>query len=347
MKVAVFEGIRKIRLEERPELKAASGEVIVKVKYCGICGSDLHTYLQGGRHTGHVMGHEVTGTITEVGRKVEGWQTGERVVISPPGSFCGECYYCRRGLPNKCVHTFERTIGLSPGADGGMAEYIRVKYPQNMLFRVPDNGSFEQSVLADTMSVALRGIRVSRFRVGDNVVVSGAGSIGYSTIQFLRLGGARHITVLEPSEKKRKLILNSGFADVALNPIKESNSLQQKVIDIYDGIGADIAFECSGTPQGLKSLLGLMKSDGQVLIFGGGRGDTPISQSQLTFRELEIKTSFAYAEDDMSISLDFLRQRRFNTKGMISDIISLDDVVEKGFERLAANRDLMKIVIAP
>jgi threonine dehydrogenase-like Zn-dependent dehydrogenase len=346
MKVAVYEGVRSIKLLERPVLKAAPGEVIVKVKYCGICGTDVHAYLQEGLlPPGLVLGHEIVGTIAELGKGVAGWKVDERVLVGPPGP-CGECYYCRRGRANTCVHAFSRTAGISPGFDGGMAEYVRVRFPRTMLFKIPDKVSFEDAVLIDTIGVAFRGIRQSRFRIGDNVVVAGAGSIGLSAIQFLKIGGARHITVLQPSPKKRELAVKFG-ADVALNPKEEGDALQGKVMDLYGGIGADVAFECAGTPQSFQSLLGVVKCGGQVLVIGVTGEATPIVESQIIVRETEIKTSFVYDDEDVRICLDFLTQRRFNTEGMVSDIISLDDVVEKGFERLVSTKGLVKVIIAP
>jgi threonine dehydrogenase-like Zn-dependent dehydrogenase len=346
MKVAVYEGVRSIRLQERPELRAGVGEVIVMVKYCGICGTDVHAYLHEGLlPPGLVLGHEIVGTVAEIGEGVEGWKVGERVVVGPPGP-CGECYYCQHGQPNICMHAFTRTAGISAGFDGGMAEYVRVRYPRNMLFRIPEAVSFEDAVLIDTICVALRGIRQSHFRLGDNVVVAGAGSIGLSAVQLLRMGGARHITVLQPSSKKREMALKYG-ADVALNPSEEGAALQEKVINFYSGIGADVAFECVGSPQALQALIGLVKAGGQVLNVGVTEAETPVIESQLVVREIEIKSSFVYLAEDVLICLDFLAQRRFNTEGMVSDIISLDDIVEKGFERLATTKGLVKVIIAP
>lgn len=346
MRAAVYEGVRSVRLQERPDLKAAAGEVIVKVRYCGICGTDVHAYLQESLvPTGLVLGHETVGTIAEIGAGVEGWEVGERVVVGPPGP-CGECYYCRHGRSNICAHAFERTNGLSPGFDGGMAEYVRVRYPRNMLHRIPDQVSFEDAVLIDTMAVALRGVRQSRFRIGDNVVVAGAGAIGLSAIQFLRMGGARHITVLQPSRKKRELALKFG-ADVGLNPVEEGSALQGKVMDLYGGIGADVAFECAGTPDAFQSVLSLVKSGGQVMVLGVTQEAASLVEAQLIVRETEMRASLAYDEEDIRLCLDFLAQRRFSTEGMISDIISLDDVVEKGFERLAGTKGLIKVVTAP
>ncbi|MCJ7654964.1 MAG: alcohol dehydrogenase catalytic domain-containing protein, partial [Dehalococcoidia bacterium] len=148
MKVALYEGPKKITLQQRPDPKAGPGEVIVKINYVGICGTDLHAYMHGipGIPAGIVLGHENVGTVAEVGAGVAGWKAGDRVIAGPPGP-CGECYYCRHGRSNICIHGFERTNGLS--RDGGMAEYMVVKDPANMLYKIPDNVSFEDAVLFD------------------------------------------------------------------------------------------------------------------------------------------------------------------------------------------------------
>lgn len=346
MKVAVYEGVKSIRLQERPKLKPAPGEVIIKIKYCGICGTDVHAYLHEGLlPPGLVLGHENVGTIAEIGKGVEGWKVGERVVAGPPG-LCGECYYCKHGYPTLCETGFSRTNGLAPGHDGGMAEYMRVREPKTMLHRIPDSVSFEDAVLLDTIAVGLHGILLSKFRLGDNVVVVGAGAIGLGTIQWLKLGGARHITVLQPSEKKREFALKLG-ADVGLNPLEEGAALEGKVKALYGGIGADIVFECAGTPQAVKTALSVVRSAGQVLLLGVSGEEIPLVEAMLVLREIDIKASLAYGEDEIRLCLDFLAQRRFNTEGMVSDIISLDDIVEKGFERLASTKGLIKVVVAP
>ncbi len=346
MKVAVYEGVRSIRLQERPKPRAAPGEVIVKIKYCGICGTDVHAYLHEGLlQPGLVLGHENVGTIDEIGEGVEGWKLGERVVAGPPG-MCGECYYCKHGYPTLCETGFSRTNGLAPGHDGGMAEYMRVREPKTMLHRIPDNVSFEDAALFDIMAVGLRGILQSKFKLGDNVVVVGAGAIGLCVVQWLKLGGARHITVIQPSQKKREFALKLG-ADVGLNPLEESAAIGEKVMALYSGIGADIVFECAGTPQSVKTSLELAKGGGQVLLLGVSGEETPLVEAMLVLREIEIKATLAYGEDEIRLCLDFLAQRKFKTEGMVSDIIGLDDIVEKGFERLASTKGLVKVLLAP
>lgn len=346
MKVAVYEGARAIRFEERPEPRPLPGEVVVRVKYCGICGSDLHSYLnEGAMPHGVVLGHEIVGTVAEVGAGVRGWRGGERVVVQASGS-CGECYYCRRGRFNLCVHAMDRTLGLSPGFDGGMAAYVRVCFPREMLHSIPEEVSFEDAVLVDTMGVALGAVRKSSFRPGDNVVVVGTGAIGLCAVQLLRIGGARHITVIQPSSRKRELALKYG-ADVAFNPIEEGAGLSAKIAQLYDGLGADIAYECAGTPEAFRTVADMVRSGGQVMLLGVNEKETPIIEVALIVREIEMKGSIAYAEEEVRICLDLLKDKRFDTGGMVSDIIGLDDLVEKGFSRLASSKELIKVVVAP
>jgi threonine dehydrogenase-like Zn-dependent dehydrogenase len=344
MKAAVYEGVRSIKVKERPDLKAEPGEVIVKIKYCGICGTDVHAYLhEGMAPAGIVLGHENCGTVAEVGRGVQGWKVGDRVVAGPPGP-CGECYYCKHGIPTICINSLPQTNGLR--RDGGMAEYMRVKDPKSMLFKIPDTVSFEDAALFDIVAVGLRGIRESRFKLGDNVVVAGAGAIGLAAIQLLRIGGARHITVLQPSPKKREFALKSG-ADLAFNPVEEGANLEKKVKALYGGIGADVVFECAGTPAAFQTCISLVRGAGQVLVLGVSMEPTPVLEIQLVVNEIDMKATLAYSADDVNIFLDLLSQRRFKTEGLVSDIIKLDDIVEKGFDRLVNTKGLIKILVAP
>lgn len=346
MKVAVYEGVKSIRLQERPDPKAAPGEVIVRIKYCGICGTDVHAYLQEGiAPAGLVLGHENVGTIAEVGKGVEGWKVGDRVAAGPPGP-CGECYHCRHGRSTLCIHGFERTNGLSPGNDGGMAEYLRVKDPKGMLLRLPDAISFEDAVLLDTLGVAVRGIRQSRFRMGDNVVVVGAGAIGLAVIQLLKIAGARHITALNRSAGKRELALKLG-AHLALNPTAEGAGLQEKMMALYNGVGADLVFECAGNTEAARMSVNLVKAGGQVLLLGVSGQPISTLESEMVIKEIEIKATLAYDREEMSLPIDYLVQGRLSTKGMITDIIRLDDIVKKGFDRLVASSEPVKIVVAP
>jgi len=343
MKAAVYKALKTIEFQDRPIPKAGPGEIVIKIKYCGICGTDMHIYYEGILPPGIVLGHENVGTVAEVGKGVEGWKVGDRVVAGPPGP-CGKCYYCLHGKPSICLYGFEQTNGLR--RDGGMAEYMLVKDPKYMLTKIPDNVPFEDAVLMDCMATAYHGLMQSAFRAGDNVVVSGAASIGLSLIQLVKIGGAGHITVLQRSAAKRELALKLG-ADVAFNPYDEGDKLQGKVMALYDGVGADVVFECAGTSDSFQTCLGLVKSGGQLLNLGVTDKPTTVVPSFLVMHELDIKSSLAYNYEEVHKCMNFLATRRFNARALLSDIIPLSDLVTKGFERLSRDRNLIKVVVAP
>jgi threonine dehydrogenase-like Zn-dependent dehydrogenase len=343
VKAWLYEGKKAFRLLDRPLPKAGPGEAVVKIKLCGICGTDIHIYFEGIFPPGMTPGHENVGVIAELGEGVEGFKVGDRVVAGPPGS-CGRCYYCVHGRPSLCVDGMEQTNGLR--RDGGMAEYMLVKDARQMMYPIPDNVSFEDAVLTDTMAVALRGIIQSAFKMGDNVVVSGAGPIGISAIQFLKLGGARHVTALEVVEEKRQLARELG-ADLALDPVAEGDALPGRLAALYGGVGADLAVECAGVGKSVETCLGLTRAGGQVLNLGAAMEPVPVVAAMLAVREVEVTSSLAYTADEARLCLDYLAAGRFVTTGMLSDVIPLADLIEKGFERLYANRALMKVAIAP
>jgi len=343
MKAALYEAVRTIRLVERPVPKAGPGEAVVRIKLCGICGTDVHIYFNGLLPPGIVLGHENVGTIVEVGEGVEGFAVGDRVAAGPPGS-CSRCYHCLHGRPSLCVDGFEQTNGLR--RDGGMAEYMLVKDARQMLYHLPDNLSFEDAVLFDSVATAYRGLTQSAFKMGDNVVLSGAGPIGLSVLQFLRLGGARHITVIEIVEEKRRLARRFG-ADLVLDPVAEGAVLKDRVMGLYDGVGADLVVECAGVPQSFELCLTLVRAGGQMLHLGAGGGTVKLVPWLLTLGELDIKSTLAFGAEEARKCLDLIAAGRFVTEGMLSDVIPLADLVERGLDRLAADKALVKIAVAP
>ncbi|MEW5723828.1 MAG: alcohol dehydrogenase catalytic domain-containing protein [Thermodesulfobacteriota bacterium] len=345
MRAPVFTDLKTIEFREKPKPEIGPGEVLVKVELCGICGSDVHGYLNGIMIApGTVMGHEAVGVVSEVGSGVEGFQPGDRVAVKPIAQ-CGACYWCRRGQYSLCPEAFVRAIGLTPAHDGAFAQYVRLKYPKEMLFKLPDEVSFEQAALIEPLATSLHAVRLSRFKPGDKVVVTGAGMIGLGVLQFLRLGGAGRIIVLEVSEAKAGLALDLG-ADVALDPRVEGEGLAGKVLSLCDGVGADIVFECAGVPDSFYQSVFLGKSGGQVMIVGINDRDVPFNCFMLVLREIEMKGALGYYEEFHQV-IDFLAKGRLRTGPLISDIIPLAEIEDRGFKRLLDTRDLVKILVRP
>jgi 2-desacetyl-2-hydroxyethyl bacteriochlorophyllide A dehydrogenase len=344
MRVATFRDLKKMEVHEKPKPTASDGDVVVKVEYCGICGSDVHGYLNGVMvPLGAVMGHECSGVVAEVGKDVRDFRPGDRVVAKPIAQ-CGECAPCKRGAYSLCVSAFDRAIGITTTNDGAFAEYVKIGYPRAMLFRLPDNVSFEQGALVEPLSTSLHAVRLSRVRPGDSVVVIGAGMIGLGTIQFLKLAGAGRIIALEISETKAGLALKAG-ADIVLDPLKEGEGLQAHILDLTDGVGAEVVYECSGVPFGFQNAMYFAKSGGQVMIVGIVDKEVAFTPFRMVLTEIEMKAVLGYY-DEFDYVIRFLSQGRLNTDILISGIVPLSDV-EKGFDRLLSSRDDVKILVRP
>lgn len=345
MKVPVLAALSKIEFQEKPRPKLEPGDVLVKVEYCGICGSDVHGYLNGIMvPVGTVMGHECCGVVAEIGEGIQNFQPGDRVVVKPIPQ-CGKCYWCQRGQYSLCCEAFGRAIGISPNHDGAFAEYVRIEYPDEMLFKFPSNVSFREAALIEPLATSLHGVRLSRFKLGDRVVVIGVGTIGLGVIQFLRLGGAGKIIVLEISSPKSRIAQELG-ADVILNPLSEGEGLRDRIFSLTDGVGADLVFDCAGVPFSFQTSINYVKSGGQVMVVGINDKEVPINPFMIVLWEVEMKGVLGYY-DEFKYVIEFLGQKRIKTDLLISDIISLVDLEEKGFKRLLASHDDVKILVKP
>jgi len=345
MKLAVLTKAGCITIEERPEPVAGPGEVVVAVSHCGICGSDVHGYLNGIMvRPGTVMGHECVGTVAQVGNGAGFWKTGDRVAVKPMAE-CGVCHYCRRGQFSLCSKASRHGIGLVPGADGGFADFVKILQPDKMLLPLPDEITFEEAVLIEPLATSLHAVRLSGLQPGDSVVVLGAGTIGLGIIQLVRLGGARKIVVVEPSLKKRALA-RQFKADVTLDPEEEGDELKKKVRNLLGGLGADVVFECAGVPRSLQTSYTLVKKGGQVLLVGVNEEKVSIAPFWLSVREIELKGVFGYY-DEFPLVIDFLTQKRIDAVSMLTDVIPLARIEKAGFRRLVRDPDLVKVAVTP
>ena len=343
MKAAVLVGLRRIEIQNKPKPVVESGEVLVKVEYCGICGSDVHGYQNGiVIPVGTVMGHELSGVVSEVGREVYSVRPGDHVVVKPSAP-CRSCYWCRKGQYSICPNRRKTVIGVNPENDGAFAEYVRIRYPGQMLFKLPSGLGAKEAALAEPFSVALHGVRLSRFKSGDCVMVIGAGMIGLAVLQLLKLVRTSKVIVLEISEEKSRVAQALG-ADLVLNPLSEGGGLRDRIFDLTGGIGADMVFECAGVPMAFQTSMDCVKSGGQILVIGVYEQNVPFSLYNLLHREIEVKGVYS-SYDEFQEVIELLADGKIDTHLFISDTISAKSLVEKGFERLLASKDLIKIVV--
>jgi (R,R)-butanediol dehydrogenase/meso-butanediol dehydrogenase/diacetyl reductase len=346
VKVAVFSGVKKLSILEKPKPVVGAGEALVKVEACGICGSDIHGYLHGRFvQPGTVMGHEFSGLVEEVGQGVEGFNPGDRVVVYPMCG-CGTCLWCRSGRDNLCPTKGKRSLGYNPLADGAYAEYVKIRYPNVMLFKLPEGVGFEQGALVEPLSTAYHAVRLSRFKTGDTALVMGAGPIGLGTLQFLKMGGASRVIVLEISPQRAAIALDMG-GDMVLNPRDEGTGLGKKIRDLTGGLGPDFVFECTGAPEPFQNAVDYVKHGGQIMLVGIIESPVPILPLGLAAWEVNIQGSFGYTRDEFQNVIAFLSQKRIRTDSMVSASIALEEIEEKGFKRLASSPDAVKIFVRP
>lgn len=316
-----------------PTPKPGAGEVLVKITYCAICGSDIDRFVTG-RDVGLILGHELCGRITEVGEGVAGWSVGNVVAVDPI-THCNGCYYCLHGQENICSDKGGAARG---GGQGAYAEYIVAKPIQ--LARVPDRVGEKEATLAQPLAVALHAFRLSGMKMGDKAIVIGAGPIGLLVLACARLAGAGKVYVVEKAAGRKDAAARLG-ADAVLDP-GEANSRQRLLEQI--GIGADVVFGCAGDPQAVRGSFTLARGGGTVVIVGQ-HWISEIS-SDIVDREVAVRGSRAYLGREFGEAIDLIAAGGINWETLITNVEPLSNIQE-AFEQLQEPSTQVKTLIAP
>ncbi len=335
MKAAIFRGPGHIEVMEVPTPEPAPGEVLVRVHYCGICGSDVEAYQTGMYESGLVIGHEFAGEIVALGQGVYSWRVGDRVTAANVVP-CGQCAYCRKGRASLCQRM------LSPGItfDGGMAEYVRLPVP--FLHRLPKGVTTRQGALVEPLSIALHGVRCSALRSGDRVLVLGAGPIGLLTLQCALVAGARQVVVVEVNPTRGALACELGAAAV-LDP--QRDNLAVEVGAYTDGLGPEVVFVCTAAAAAHQDALTLVGRGGQVFVLGLCVEPVPTDFMSLVLGELSIQGGYL-GYGAFPAALEFMAQGRVRVEPLITHEIALDQMVERGFEALLKPKtEAVKILV--
>lgn len=351
MKAAVWYGPKDVRVEEVPEPPSpASGEVKIKVHWCGICGSDLHEYLAGpifiptkephpltGKKAPMILGHEFSGEIVEVGKAIRDIEVGDRVTASA-SRWCGECFWCRRGETILC----EKNAATGMMADGAFAEYVNI--PAYDIYKLPSGLSYEEAALTEPLAVGVHAMRKASIRPGDDVVIVGAGTIGLATLQAARASGARKIIVVEVARARKEYAIKLGATEV-LDPVEVD--VPREVSKATNRVGADLGFECVGNPKTVALALDSVRRGGKLVIVGVFEKPAEINFNSVVFFERKIIGSLGY-NDEFATVLPYLVDRRLEAGPMITGKITLNDLLEKGFTELIKNKDKnIKILVSP
>jgi L-iditol 2-dehydrogenase len=343
MKALVLKDYLKFNYEETPPPELGAGEVLVSVKACGICGSDIHGMdgSTGRRRPPVIMGHEASGVIAEIGNAANGWRQGDRVTFDST-IFCGECVFCRRGQINLCDN--RRVLGVSCEdyrRQGAFAEYVAV--PQRVLFRLPDGLSYEQAAMVEPVSIAFHAVRLLRPVLNDTAVVVGAGMIGLFVVQALRLAGCGKIIAVDVVPDKLKLAGKLG-ATHTINSSTED--VVARVQSLTGGFGADVAVEAVGVTQTVEIAVRSVRKGGSVSLVGNVSPRIELPLQLAVTRELTLHGSCA-SSGEYPACLDMLLRGAINTAPILSAVAPLAEGAS-WFDRLYRKEaGLLKVILQP
>lgn len=327
-------GAKNIQVMDMPKPEINPDEVLIKVKYCGICGSDVAAYKTGAYVPGLIIGHEFSGEIVEKGSQVYNLEVGDRVTANGVNP-CGCCYYCQHNNPSLCENLQMPGVSIN----GAFAEYVAL--PAKIVYKLPDNISDQEAALIDPFANALHGVRRSNFKPGDKTLILGCGPIGIFTIISLKIAGATEIYASEISDVRRSLASKMG-ATATINP-KEENIFTR--MEELTQRGPDIIFECAGVPQTLKDAVTLVRPGGQIVVISIQEHPVEFDFMTLTMNELSIIGTYAGYEE-YPIAIKYLEMGLVDVKPLITRIIPLEKIVKEGFERLVQpNIKDMKILV--
>jgi threonine dehydrogenase-like Zn-dependent dehydrogenase len=328
-----------IEIMEMPEPKMKRDQVMIEVKACGICGSDLHFYewepFARWMTLPRIMGHEVAGTVYKVGEEVRGFAPGDMIVADTWGG-CGQCYFCRLGKFNHCMNQTR----LGQHVDGGMAKYVVI--PANSLYKVPEGVDFEEASVIEPLGVMLRAFERCDMKPGDDIAIMGPGPIGLLGVQLAKANGASAIIVSGLREDKERLEYAKRFGAVTVNVGEED--LKKKVMALTEGRGVDIVMDVSGGKGSLAEAAEIAKRGGQIGLVGLGPEFT-FAPNVLVDKELTIHGSFRRQPSSWYRAINLVASKIVDTRPIITHVLPLKRA-DEGFQILL-RKEGIKVILVP
>lgn len=339
MKAARISPARTIEVAEISEPDTAPGTVKVRVERCGICGTDLvaRTSPNPRWAVGAVLGHEIVGTVEEVGEGVSDWAIGDRVALYH-GSPCGRCEMCTSGRDYLCLDHLDSALGHGV-AQGGYAERIVVS--PALLHRIPDALSFDQAGIAEPLAIAFHGVNKSTAKQGDGVCILGAGPIGAMTAAALKARGITDIVFVDPNPARRGLMEKSGYRTVDLAAVQADGAAAL-------GMRRPTAiFECTGHVEAAGLAVELIAYNGRIVLQGVPKAAVQISQYSAVQKEVEIVGSASCTQGEMEEAIGHLAAGRVRAEDIVTAIVPLDAADAMFDALLDPAGEQLKVLIAP
>lgn len=316
------------------------GEVLIKVKRVGICGSDIHAYY--GKHPTVylpvVQGHEFSGTVEAVGEGVEGFEAGEPVTVRPQYT-CGECFHCASGHENICHNLM--VLGCNGKVPGGAQDYIAVK--DGLVFKLPENMDCDDGAMVEPTAVGVAAVKSFTEGVeGKNILVLGAGTIGNLTAQAAKGFGAKVVMITDLCDEKLEVARECGV-DYTVNTAKED--LEQSVIKAFGIDGLDGALECVGVEQTINDAIKVCRKRNEIIIVGVYGGRPAIDMINVQEKELKLIGTLMYLEDDYRDAIRLISEGRIRLNPLKTRHFKLEEYGE-AYDYIAKNKEIsMKVLI--
>jgi L-iditol 2-dehydrogenase len=331
MNALLLKEYMKLEMEPMPEPEIGPDDVLIRVRACGICGSDVHGLdgSTGRRIPPLVMGHEAAGEVAATGANAGDLHPGDRVTFDST-IYCGHCFYCGRGEVNLCDN--RQVMGVSPGPyrrHGAFAEYVAV--PRRIVYRLPDALSYEQAAMIEAVSVAMHAVSLTPVHLGDTAVVIGSGMIGVLTIQSLRAAGCARVVAVDPNQERLALARQLGATECLTEPAQ---------------LNADLAIECVGNKDSVRAAISSVRKGGAVTLVGNVAPTVELPLQEVVTRQIRLQGSCA-SSGEYPAAINLMAQGMIRVDPLISAVAPLAEGAE-WFGRLYRREpNLMKVILRP
>jgi L-iditol 2-dehydrogenase len=314
------DGYGNMSIVEVPRPVLSEDEVLVEVKFAGVCGTDIHIFHGNYSKTRPpvTLCHEFCGIVAELGPSVYDWKVGDRVTSETAAYVCGKCRFCKDGMTQLC----EKRLGFGYAADGAFAQFIKVN--SDLLHKLPDHVSFREGALCEPLAVATHVVMErSSLKPGDITLVAGPGTIGNMIAQVAKAAGATVIVSGIAKDKERLLLAERLGIDYIVQSDKED--LHTKVSSLTGGYGVDVAIECTGVSAGINDCINCLRKGGELVTVGLHGKPVEIDLDNLTLRELNLVGSFAHNKASWIKAIELLSQEKVQLEPIIAGEYPLDN----------------------
>ena len=339
MKSVAIKGVKEFEIKEINEPVSDGSKVLIDVKNCGICGSDLH-YWVSGNPVGLVMGHEYSGVVTDPGSR-EDLKVGDRVTALPI-SPCGHCEACLTGNPQYCLETWNHATGLSLDNPGALAPKTALR--ADMVMKLPDNVSFEEGAMVEPTAVGLHAVHLADIKVGDNVLVVGGGIIGLVSAMFAKVEGASFVAVSETNPGRGEKAVSLGVADAWFDA-REQDAIA-KMTEASNG-GFDVVIECVGNGPAVTSSLMLAKTGGRVILVGVSLDAISVPLTLAVMHELKLQGAIAYTKEEFATVIELIDNKQIDVLKFVDKRITLEETQSAYEELTSGASSTIKILVDP